>query len=88
MRMPRYSQDSLDCGFDFVVAPLVHPRYRRPAASSLPKGTFQPPFTRSDLLLSTSQWSGQVWCGSRTSSRLRCRRTRPGILSPATSRPA
>ena len=53
-------QASLLCGFDFVVAPLVHPRYRRPATSALPKGTFQPPFTRSDLLLTSAQWSGQV----------------------------
>ncbi|GAB4821351.1 hypothetical protein N2152v2_008397 [Parachlorella kessleri] len=51
---------SLLCGFDFVVAPLAHPRYRRPATSALPKGTFQPPFTRSDLLLTSAQWSGQV----------------------------
>ena len=50
----------MDCGFDFVVAPLVHPRYRRPAAGALPRGTFQPPFTRSDLLLTSSQWGSQV----------------------------
>lgn len=54
------AQSSLLCGFDFVVAPLAHPRYRRPAPTALPKGTFQPPFTRSDLLLTSGQWSGQV----------------------------
>ncbi|KAI3428237.1 hypothetical protein D9Q98_006617 [Chlorella vulgaris] len=57
-------QDSLEsallCGFDFIMSPLVHPRYRRPAPSALPRGTFQPPFTRSDLLLTSAQWSGQV----------------------------
>lgn len=53
-------EQHLLCGFDFVVAPLVHPRYRRPAPTSLPRGAFQPPFTRSDLLLTSAQWSGQV----------------------------
>jgi protein arginine N-methyltransferase 5 len=53
-------QSALTCGFDFVLAPLVHPRYRRPAPSALPRGTLQPPFTRSDLLLSSSQWGSQV----------------------------
>ena len=42
------------------MAPLVHPRYRRPAPSALPRGTVQPPFTRSDLLLSSGQWGGQI----------------------------
>uniref|UniRef100_A0A1D1ZXU6 PRMT5 TIM barrel domain-containing protein n=1 Tax=Auxenochlorella protothecoides TaxID=3075 RepID=A0A1D1ZXU6_AUXPR len=46
-------QRSLLCGFDFVLAPLVHPRFRR--------GPDYPgAFTRSDLLLTASQWSGQV----------------------------
>ncbi|KAL4443757.1 hypothetical protein ABPG75_011494 [Micractinium tetrahymenae] len=53
-------ENALLCGFDFVMAPLVHPRYRRPAPTALPRGTFQPPFTRSDLLLSSPQWAGQV----------------------------
>jgi protein arginine N-methyltransferase 5 len=53
-------QSSLLCGFDFVMAPLVHPRYRRPAPSALPRGTVQPPFTRSDLLLTSGQWGGQI----------------------------
>lgn len=55
-----HMQNALLCGFDFVMAPLVHPRYRRPAPTALPRGTFLPPFTRSDLLLSSSQWAGQV----------------------------
>lgn len=53
-------QATLAGGWDFVVAPLVHPRYRRPAPSTLPRGTFQPPFTRSDLLLTSSQWGSQI----------------------------
>ena len=48
------------CGFDFVAAPLVHPRHRRPAPQALPPGVLLPPFTRSDLLLTSSQWTGQV----------------------------
>lgn len=54
------TQTTLAGGWDFVVAPLVHPRYRRPPPSALPRGTFQPPFTRSDLLLSSSQWGSQI----------------------------
>ena len=54
------AQASLLCGFDFVAAPLVHPRYRRPAPQALPQGVLPPPFTRSDLLLTSSQWTGQV----------------------------
>ena len=50
-------QSSLQCGFDFVAVPLVHPRYRRPR---LEPGGAAPPFTRSDLLLTSSQWSSQV----------------------------
>lgn len=53
-------ESSLQCGFDFVVAPLVHPRHRRPATSALPVGTIQPPFTRSDLLLTSAEWGSQV----------------------------
>ena len=53
-------QETLLSGFDFLVAPLVHSRYRRPALSSLPKGTLAAPFTRSDLILTSSQWSNQV----------------------------
>ncbi|PRW56786.1 arginine N-methyltransferase [Chlorella sorokiniana] len=53
-------ETTLAGGWDFAVAPLVHPRYRRPAPSALPRGTFQPPFTRSDLLLTSSQWGSQI----------------------------
>lgn len=46
------------CGFDFIVAPLVHPRYRRRKNPQFEGATA--PFTRSDLLLSSGQWSGRV----------------------------
>lgn len=52
-------QSSLQCGFDFIAVPLVHPRFRRPR---LEPGGAAPPFTRSDLLLTSSQWSSQVSC--------------------------
>jgi hypothetical protein len=53
-------QNAILCGFDFLAVPLAHPRYRRPAAQRQPAGQLLPPFTRSDYLLSASQWSGQV----------------------------
>jgi len=52
---------TLDGGFDFLVAPLAHPRHRRPAASALDPSAPPPaPFARSDLLLNSTQWSSQV----------------------------
>ncbi|KAJ1450434.1 PRMT5 arginine-N-methyltransferase-domain-containing protein [Pelagophyceae sp. CCMP2097] len=42
-------------GFDFVAAPLVHPRLRRDARGVSDKR--QAPLTRSDLLLSSAEWS-------------------------------
>ena len=44
-----------DDGFDFVVSPLSHPRYQRDFTGKFP--TSSEPFTRSDLLLSSYQWS-------------------------------
>lgn len=64
--LPR--QSSLLCGFDFVAAPLVHPRYRRQPTTLSPDGALAPPFTRTDVLLTAAQWSGQVgggWAGFR-----------------------
>eukprot|EP00163_Fabomonas_tropica_P020056 TRINITY_DN3524_c0_g1_i1.p1 TRINITY_DN3524_c0_g1~~TRINITY_DN3524_c0_g1_i1.p1 ORF type:complete len:618 (+),score=110.21 TRINITY_DN3524_c0_g1_i1:228-2081(+) len=42
-------------GYDFLVVPLVHPRHRRsvPAMPTVP-------FTRSDLLLNSGQWTSYV----------------------------
>lgn len=48
------------CGFDFVATSVAHPRYRRPAPHRLPQGTTPPPFARSDLIMPTAQWSGQI----------------------------
>ena len=42
-------------GFDFVTVPLAHPRNRRAAAKDVGL-----PFTRSDLLLSSDQWTSYV----------------------------
>ena len=48
--------------FEFMVVPLVHPRYER---SLLPESAVSnriDPFTRSDTLLTSSEWSSLV-CG-------------------------
>ena len=59
--LQRCLRDTLDGGFDFLVAPLAHPRHRRPAPSARDPSAPQPaPFTRSDLLLNSTQWSSQV----------------------------
>ncbi|MDB9924768.1 protein arginine N-methyltransferase [bacterium] len=59
--LQRSLADTLDGGFDFLVAPLAHPRHRRPAPSARDPNAPQPaPFARSDLLLNSSQWSSQV----------------------------
>ena len=45
------------------MTPLVSPAYAReasPAGAAQPPGGAQQPFTRSDLLLTAAQWSGQV----------------------------
>lgn len=51
---------TLSGGFDFLVAPLTHPRYRRRPTGVLPPGQLRPPFARADVLLTTGQWSSQV----------------------------
>ena len=59
--LQRCLRDTLDGGFDFLVAPLAHPRHRRPAPSARDPSAPQPaPFARSDLLLNSTQWSSQV----------------------------
>jgi hypothetical protein len=67
--LPTSPQGALLCGFDFLAVPLAHPRYRRPAAQRQPSDLMMPPFTRSDYLLSASQWSGQVRERRRGTSR-------------------
>lgn len=53
-------QLTLSGGFDFLVAPLTHPRYRRRPTEALPPGQLRPPFARADVLLTTGQWSSQA----------------------------
>ena len=48
-------QVTTDSGYDFLVTPIVHPRFR---ARSDMKRNYA--FTRSDLLLSSSEWSSLV----------------------------
>ena len=43
-----------------MVVPLAHPAHRRRPACMSRTGAVEPPFTRSDLLLGSWQWSGQV----------------------------
>ena len=51
-------------GFDFLVAPLTHPRYRRRPTEPLPLGQLLPPFARADVLLTSGQYSSQVMLNS------------------------
>nr|XP_006816923.1 PREDICTED: protein arginine N-methyltransferase 5-like [Saccoglossus kowalevskii] len=46
-------------GFDFVAVPIVHPRFKREFLSGAPKDR-PGAFTRSDLLLSSHDWSSLV----------------------------
>jgi hypothetical protein len=56
----KFLQLTLSGGFDFLVAPLTHPRYRRRPTEALPLGQIRPPFARADVLLTTGQWSSQA----------------------------
>ena len=59
--LQRCLSDTLSLGLDFLVAPLAHPRHRRPAPTARdPTAPAPAPFARSDLLLNSSQWSSQV----------------------------
>lgn len=56
-----HAQDCLECGYDFIVTPLADPLAARPEPSVGRVGAaLPPPFPRSDMLLSSGQWSGQV----------------------------
>ena len=48
-------QVTTDSGYDFLVTPIVHPRFR---ARSDMKRNYA--FTRSDLILSSTEWSSLV----------------------------
>lgn len=51
--------DASSCGFDFMCAPIAHPRYRRELNNK--NGPTRPgAFTRTDLLLPGSDWSSLV----------------------------
>eukprot|EP00877_Chromochloris_zofingiensis_P008918 jgi/Chrzof1/427/Cz01g15150.t1 len=52
-------QAPLLCGFDFVVAPLVDPSYHRPALQKH-DCPLVPPGTRTELMLTSAQWGGQI----------------------------
>lgn len=52
-------QEYLLCGFDFVVAPLVQPGHEQPALQ-LPEDGGVAPRLRSELMLSSASWGGQV----------------------------
>eukprot|EP01087_Luapelamoeba_hula_P005205 TRINITY_DN15289_c0_g1_i1.p1 TRINITY_DN15289_c0_g1~~TRINITY_DN15289_c0_g1_i1.p1 ORF type:complete len:609 (-),score=84.79 TRINITY_DN15289_c0_g1_i1:32-1858(-) len=50
-------EEARDNGFDYVIAPLVHPRYQRSFTEAIQRDE---PWTRSDLLLNSYQWSSGV----------------------------
>lgn len=54
--IPRTLSFSLSTGFDFILAPLVDPKYRPPPFST----DFIPPFAASDLVLTPAQWGSHV----------------------------
>ncbi|XP_071737341.1 protein arginine N-methyltransferase 1.5-like [Rutidosis leptorrhynchoides] len=58
--MPHVLSHNLNGGFDFVVAPLMEPRYRPSLINSDSRQSSVLPFAASDLVLSPSQWSSHV----------------------------
>jgi hypothetical protein len=50
-------QEHVQCGFDFVTAPLVNPDFKWPQGSPC---QVQLPYRRPDVLLTSAQWSNQV----------------------------
>ncbi|XP_076069556.1 protein arginine N-methyltransferase 5 [Oratosquilla oratoria] len=52
-------QESGKSGYDFISVPLVHPRFKREHISGKAKNRFGA-FTRSDLLLSSSEWNSLI----------------------------
>lgn len=74
-------QEYLLCGFDFVVAPLVHGDHKEPALRR-PDGDTAPPREREELMLQSAQFGGQVsmhHSGHCHSSRAGCH---AGVLAP------
>jgi protein arginine N-methyltransferase 5 len=56
--LPAALQAAIDSRFDFLVAPLCHPRFRRDARGV--SAARPHPFTRSDRLFESSKWSNFV----------------------------
>jgi hypothetical protein len=53
-------QEYLLCGFDFVLAPLVQPGHEQPALQLPQDGSAVEPRIRSELMLTSAAWGGQV----------------------------
>ncbi|KAJ8734133.1 hypothetical protein PYW07_014684 [Mythimna separata] len=47
--------EALRCNYSFIVAPIVHPRFRRPPSAGRVGG-----FTRSDMILSPQDWTNRI----------------------------
>lgn len=47
--------EALRCNYSFIVAPIVHPRFRRPTSAGRVGG-----FTRSDMVLSPQDWTNRM----------------------------
>lgn len=47
-----------DNAFDYIIVPLVHPRFERQTSNGL--GERSLPLTRSDMLLSSSSWNQNI----------------------------
>ncbi|GKA22946.1 protein arginine N-methyltransferase 1.5 [Tanacetum coccineum] len=58
--MPFVLSHNLNGGFDFVVAPLMEPKYRPSLVDNASKHSSVLPFAGSDLVLTPSQWSSHV----------------------------
>eukprot|EP01100_Stratorugosa_tubuloviscum_P003408 TRINITY_DN1821_c3_g1_i1.p1 TRINITY_DN1821_c3_g1~~TRINITY_DN1821_c3_g1_i1.p1 ORF type:complete len:645 (-),score=289.85 TRINITY_DN1821_c3_g1_i1:119-2053(-) len=60
--LERALQLSTEANFDFLAVPLAHPRYERRVGlpSNVIGSDTEEPFTRSDLLLNSAQWSSLI----------------------------
>lgn len=47
-----------DNAFDYIIVPLVHPRFERQTSNGLQERSL--PLTRSDMLLSSSSWNQNI----------------------------
>mgnify|MGYP002836590296 CR=1 FL=1 len=58
--LPALLTDVIGDGFDFVAVPLVHPRNRRDCAATGVSAARPAAFTRSDLLMPSTNWTRSV----------------------------